>query len=280
MTGWIIILIRATKPGAERLELHGEAPGDSSADEDAERRPRRSPRCRGSGCGSAVRARCWLFALMLASWPSAPVTPGGCRHYGTSVTPVTVVVVEFVTSVAQSGVRPRLEPRRWPPGAGAAGPRRAGARGRLAARWPTYDARRDARETATERALSVARAVADSPTVTDALGQPRPERDHRSRSPSEVRRDTDVDFVTVMDLDRIRYTHPDPDGDRQARSSATSATRAGRRRRSPSSTPARSARRCAPSSRSRDGAGRVVALVVGRHHRRRDRPSSSATTCC
>ncbi len=38
----------------------------------------------------------------------------------------------------------------------------------------TYDARRDARKTATDRALSVAQAVADAPTITDALAEPEP----------------------------------------------------------------------------------------------------------
>ncbi|MDQ4051931.1 MAG: sensor histidine kinase [Actinomycetota bacterium] len=73
-----------------------------------------------------------------------------------------------------------------------------------------YDARRDARATATERAVVVAEAVADSPTTLQALDD---------RDPAEVlqpycedvRRDTQVDFVVVMALDRTRYCHPDPD---------------------------------------------------------------------
>ncbi|WP_235558626.1 ATP-binding protein [Nocardioides sp. Leaf285] len=73
----------------------------------------------------------------------------------------------------------------------------------------TYDARRDARVAATDRAVGVARAVADSPALVAAL---------RTEDPAvriqpyaeEVRRDTDVDFVTVMALDRTRYSHPDP----------------------------------------------------------------------
>ncbi|GAA1475707.1 sensor histidine kinase [Nocardioides aestuarii] len=72
-----------------------------------------------------------------------------------------------------------------------------------------YDARNDARATATERAVAVARSVADSPTTLGAL---------RSADPTErlqpyaeqVRVDTDVDFVVVMALDRTRFTHPDP----------------------------------------------------------------------
>lgn len=72
-----------------------------------------------------------------------------------------------------------------------------------------YDARRDARETATDRALSVARAVADAPTITEALGTPEPKVEIAPYA-EEVRVDADVDFVTVMDMDRIRYSHPDP----------------------------------------------------------------------
>lgn len=73
-----------------------------------------------------------------------------------------------------------------------------------------YDARRDSREHAREQAVAVAEAVADSPTVrTGVLGadptsvlQPYAE---------QVRTDTGVDFVVVMDLDRTRFTHPEPD---------------------------------------------------------------------
>ncbi len=73
-----------------------------------------------------------------------------------------------------------------------------------------YDARRDTREAAREQALAVARSLADSPTVRTGV---------RSADPTavlqpyaeEVRRDTDTDFVVVMDLDRIRWTHPEPE---------------------------------------------------------------------
>jgi sensor histidine kinase regulating citrate/malate metabolism len=73
-----------------------------------------------------------------------------------------------------------------------------------------YDARRDARETATDRAVAVARAVADSPTVTRGVGAPDPSTTLQPYA-EQVRRDTGVDFVVVMALDRTRYTHPDPD---------------------------------------------------------------------
>lgn len=72
-----------------------------------------------------------------------------------------------------------------------------------------YDARRDAREQAVDRALAVARSVADSPTVTEAVGTPSPSETLQPFA-EQVRRDTGVDFVVVMDLDRTRFSHPDP----------------------------------------------------------------------
>ena len=72
-----------------------------------------------------------------------------------------------------------------------------------------YDARRDARETATDRALSVARTVADAPTIREALDDPDPSATIQPYA-ERVRADADVDFVTVMSMDRIRYSHPDP----------------------------------------------------------------------
>ena len=74
----------------------------------------------------------------------------------------------------------------------------------------TYDARRDARATATDRAVSVAQAVADSPTVNEALGTSDPSSLIQPYA-DRVYRDADVDFVTVMSMDRIRYSHPNPD---------------------------------------------------------------------
>lgn len=73
-----------------------------------------------------------------------------------------------------------------------------------------YDARRDAREDATGRAVDVARAVADSPTTRDAVTGPDPTAVLQPYA-ERVRLDTDTDFVVVMDLDRIRFTHPNPE---------------------------------------------------------------------
>lgn len=71
------------------------------------------------------------------------------------------------------------------------------------------DARRDARATATERAVAVARAVADSPAVVDALTLGDPAARIQPYA-EQVRVDTGVDFVVVMDLERTRFSHPDP----------------------------------------------------------------------
>ncbi len=73
-----------------------------------------------------------------------------------------------------------------------------------------YDARRDVREHATDRAVAVAEAVADSPTVLTAVGSPDPTTTLQPYA-EQVRVDTDTDFVVVMGLDRTRYTHPNPD---------------------------------------------------------------------
>ncbi|MCY7397173.1 MAG: sensor histidine kinase [Nocardioides sp.] len=73
----------------------------------------------------------------------------------------------------------------------------------------TYDARRNARVSATERAVSVARTLADSPTLVEALSEPDPSQTIQPYA-EQVRGDADVDFVTVMSLDLIRLSHPDP----------------------------------------------------------------------
>lgn len=73
-----------------------------------------------------------------------------------------------------------------------------------------YDARRDARALATRQALAVARTVADSPLLTEALDTPSPSELLQPFA-ERVRADTDVDFVTIMSPTRTRYTHPNPD---------------------------------------------------------------------
>ncbi len=79
--------------------------------------------------------------------------------------------------------------------------------GGVAAAW--FDARADATASARQRALDLAVAVADSPTVREAV---------RTTDPStvlqpfaeQVRRDSGTDFVVIMSRDGIRYSHPDP----------------------------------------------------------------------
>ncbi|WP_235536122.1 sensor histidine kinase [Nocardioides sp. Root190] len=73
----------------------------------------------------------------------------------------------------------------------------------------SYDARRDSRSRATQRAVAVAQTVADSPTVSEALASVDPTPQLQPWT-ERVRRDTDTDFVVVMALDRTRYTHTDP----------------------------------------------------------------------
>lgn len=73
-----------------------------------------------------------------------------------------------------------------------------------------YDTRRDVRAQAAEQTLAVAETVADSPAVRDAFGAPAPTSVLQPYV-EEVRRDTEIDFITVMDRNRIRFTHPEPD---------------------------------------------------------------------
>ncbi len=70
-----------------------------------------------------------------------------------------------------------------------------------------YDARRDARDAATDRVVAVALSVADSPTVVSAVTTDDPTEVLQPFA-ERVREDAAVDFVVVMGLDRTRYTHP------------------------------------------------------------------------
>lgn len=72
------------------------------------------------------------------------------------------------------------------------------------------DARRDQLESARTRSLDIAEAVADAPTVREALRDADPSRVIQPFA-EQVRHDTGTDFVVVMALDRTRYSHPDPD---------------------------------------------------------------------
>ncbi|MFI1417339.1 ATP-binding protein [Streptomyces sp. NPDC020731] len=67
-----------------------------------------------------------------------------------------------------------------------------------------------AEQGAGRQATAVARSVADSPSVRQAIRTSRPSARLQPYA-LEVVRDTDVDFVTIMDPRGIRWTHPDPD---------------------------------------------------------------------
>lgn len=61
-----------------------------------------------------------------------------------------------------------------------------------------------------EEVVSVALTIADSPTVIDAVTAPDPSAVLQPFT-ERVRRDTQVDFITIMDPTGRRYTHPNPD---------------------------------------------------------------------
>jgi two-component system CitB family sensor kinase len=70
-----------------------------------------------------------------------------------------------------------------------------------------FQAARNNEETARQRVLAVAHAVAAAPTVRGALGRPDPST-VLQRYAEEVRRDTGTGFVVVMSPAGVRYSHP------------------------------------------------------------------------
>ncbi|MET9699379.1 sensor histidine kinase [Streptomyces sp. NPDC006529] len=70
-------------------------------------------------------------------------------------------------------------------------------------------ARRQAEEAAGRQAGAAARAVADSPSVREAVSGADPSAALQPYA-ERVRADTGVDFVTIMSPDGRRWTHPDP----------------------------------------------------------------------
>uniref|UniRef100_A0AAU1ZVH2 histidine kinase n=1 Tax=Streptomyces sp. NBC_00093 TaxID=2975649 RepID=A0AAU1ZVH2_9ACTN len=71
--------------------------------------------------------------------------------------------------------------------------------------------RSQAEDAAGRQAMAVARSVADAPSVREAIRTaPKPTTLLQPYA-LQVQRDTDVDFVTIMDPEGIRWTHPDPD---------------------------------------------------------------------
>jgi PAS domain S-box-containing protein len=71
------------------------------------------------------------------------------------------------------------------------------------------DAGKAAEDRAGEKAVSIASTIADSPSLLDALSTPDPSRALQPLA-EQVRRDTRVDFITIMDPSGIRFSHPDP----------------------------------------------------------------------
>lgn len=69
--------------------------------------------------------------------------------------------------------------------------------------------RAQADETARRQVLSTARAVADSPSVREAIRASDPTASLQPYA-EHVRHDTGVDFITIMNPSGIRWTHPDP----------------------------------------------------------------------
>ncbi|MER6291015.1 ATP-binding protein [Streptomyces sviceus] len=70
--------------------------------------------------------------------------------------------------------------------------------------------RGQAEDAARSQARAVARAVADSPSVREAIGTPKPTVELQPYA-LRVMADTGVDFVTIMSPQGIRWTHPDKD---------------------------------------------------------------------
>ncbi|MGY1578593.1 sensor histidine kinase [Streptomyces sp. MN13] len=70
--------------------------------------------------------------------------------------------------------------------------------------------RRQAEEAAGRQAAAVARSVADSPSVREAIRTPDPTAALQPYA-LRVMRDTEVDFVTIMNPEGIRWTHPNED---------------------------------------------------------------------
>ncbi|WP_345643479.1 sensor histidine kinase [Streptomyces tremellae] len=69
--------------------------------------------------------------------------------------------------------------------------------------------RSQARSTAAREVVVAARSLAEAPSVADAIRTPDPSAALQPYA-ERVRRDTKVDFITIMDTHGIRWTHPDP----------------------------------------------------------------------
>ncbi|GAA2434656.1 sensor histidine kinase [Actinomadura vinacea] len=72
------------------------------------------------------------------------------------------------------------------------------------------DSERAAVDRARQTVTVVALTLADAPSVRSALARPDPSRALQPYA-ERVRRDTRVDFITIMSTSGVRYTHPTPD---------------------------------------------------------------------
>ncbi|MFF9508909.1 ATP-binding protein [Streptomyces sp. NPDC014724] len=70
--------------------------------------------------------------------------------------------------------------------------------------------REQAKQTATRQVRAAALAIADSPSVREAIRTPDPSAVLQPYA-EKVRADTGIAFVTIMSPDRVRWTHPDAD---------------------------------------------------------------------
>ncbi|OEU85755.1 histidine kinase [Streptomyces abyssalis] len=67
-----------------------------------------------------------------------------------------------------------------------------------------------AEESARHRSSATAGAIARSPSVREAIRTPRPSEQLQPYA-EQVRQDTGVTFITIMNTEGVRWTHPDPD---------------------------------------------------------------------
>ncbi|WP_414638006.1 sensor histidine kinase [Actinophytocola sp.] len=73
-----------------------------------------------------------------------------------------------------------------------------------------FDVADRAEDSTRDEVVSIARTIADSPIVVDAVGTPDPSARLQPFA-ERVRHDTGVDFVTIMDPAGKRFTHPNPE---------------------------------------------------------------------
>lgn len=71
------------------------------------------------------------------------------------------------------------------------------------------DASNATEQRARGQVISIASTVADSPSVLAALSTPDPSTELQPFA-EQVRQDTKIDFVTIMNADGVRFTHPNP----------------------------------------------------------------------